>query len=134
RGAAILVTTHYLEEAEQCNRLGLLVAGDLVAEGTPSELKASQRGHLLELVTDQPDRASHILQSAMDRCRVSRFGDRLHVIVDAEPEEGIRNVTARLASDDIRVLNASEEPPSIEDIFIGIVERRRAEGNTAEAS
>src|SRR5262245_59229495 len=86
RGAAVLVTTHYLEEAEQCNRLGLLVAGELVAEGTPSELKASQRGHLLELVTDQPDRASHILQSAMDRWRVSRFGDRLHVIVDAEPE------------------------------------------------
>src|SRR5262249_28991222 len=43
RGVAILVTTHYLEEAERCNRLGMLVAGELVAEGTPSELKATQK-------------------------------------------------------------------------------------------
>ena len=43
-GTAILVTTHYLEEAEQCNRLGLMVAGELVAEGTPSGVKAAQGG------------------------------------------------------------------------------------------
>ena len=40
RGVAVLVTTHYLEEAEQCNRLGFMVAGELVAEGAPSEIKA----------------------------------------------------------------------------------------------
>ena len=44
RGMAILVTTHYLEEAEQCNRLGLMVAGELVAQGTPSGLKAAAEG------------------------------------------------------------------------------------------
>ena len=43
-GTAILVTTHYLEEAEQCNRLGLMVAGELVAEGTPSAIKSSAAG------------------------------------------------------------------------------------------
>ena len=43
-GTAILVTTHYLEEAEQCNRLGFMVAGELVAEGTPSGIKAQQHG------------------------------------------------------------------------------------------
>ena len=43
RGMAILVTTHYLEEAEQCNRLGFMVAGELVAQGTPSGLKAQQK-------------------------------------------------------------------------------------------
>ena len=42
RGTAILVTTHYLEEAEQCNRLGLMVAGELVAQGTPSGIKSEQ--------------------------------------------------------------------------------------------
>ncbi len=47
-GTAILVTTHYLEEAEQCNRLGFMVAGELVAEGTPSGVKSEQGGHLLE--------------------------------------------------------------------------------------
>ena len=43
RGTAILVTTHYLEEAEQCNRLGFMVAGELVAEGSPAEIKAAQK-------------------------------------------------------------------------------------------
>ena len=43
-GTAILVTTHYLEEAEQCNRLGMMVAGELVAEGTPTAIKAAQEG------------------------------------------------------------------------------------------
>ena len=70
---AILVTTHYLEEAEQCNRLGLLVAGELVAQGTPSDLKASQKGHLLELITDKPQLANNLLKGQMDRWRVSLF-------------------------------------------------------------
>jgi ABC-2 type transport system ATP-binding protein len=52
RGVAVLVTTHYLEEAEQCNRLGFMVAGELVAEGTPSGIKAAQSGHLIEMITD----------------------------------------------------------------------------------
>ena len=52
-GTAILVTTHYLEEAEQCNRLGLMVAGELVAEGAPTAIKSGQRGHLLELHVDR---------------------------------------------------------------------------------
>ena len=52
-GTAILVTTHYLEEAEQCNRLGLMVAGELVAEGSPSAIKGLQQGHLLELHVDR---------------------------------------------------------------------------------
>ena len=45
-GTAILVTTHYLEEAEQCNRLGFMVAGELVTEGTPAAIKSAQNGHL----------------------------------------------------------------------------------------
>ena len=46
------MTTHYLEEAEQCNRLGFMVAGELVAEGTPRGVKAAQGGHLLEFLVD----------------------------------------------------------------------------------
>ena len=61
-GAAILVTTHYLEEAEQCNRLGMMVAGELVAEGTPSGIKSQQSGHLLEFIVDQPQRAADLLK------------------------------------------------------------------------
>src|SRR5947207_14099170 len=88
---AILVTTHYLEEAEQCNRLGLLVAGELVAQGTPSSLKAAQKGHLLEFITDKPQRANNLLKDQMDRWRISLFGHRLQVIVDEDAQNRIRN-------------------------------------------
>ena len=131
-GMAILVTTHYLEEAEQCNRLGMLVAGELVAQGTPSSLKAAQKGHLLELITDKPQRANNVLKAEMDRWRISLFGDRLHVIVDEDPQTGIRNITNRLAAAEISVLQAHEELYSLEDVFIAVVEQMRHEGKTAE--
>ncbi len=96
-GTAILVTTHYLEEAEQCNRLGFMVAGELVAEGAPGAVKAEQGGHLIEFHVDQPQHAADFLKQGTDRWRVSIFGDRLHVITDDGVEEEIQSVTEKLA-------------------------------------
>jgi ABC-2 type transport system ATP-binding protein len=130
-GTAILVTTHYLEEAEQCNRLGFMVAGELVAEGTPSEIKSRQQGHLLEFLTDQPQRAADTLKRDGERWRVSLFGDRLHVITDDNRDAGIDATTRTLAASGIRVLGAREERFSLEDVFIGVVEKARLQGKVA---
>lgn len=130
RGVAVLITTHYLEEAEQCNRLGFMVAGELVAEGTPSSVKADQGGHLLELITDQPQEAAELLKHDREPWRVSLFGDRLHVIVDEEVEAGIRGVRDQLNAAGIEVERAYEEPYSLEDVFITVVEKvRKRNGN-----
>jgi drug efflux transport system ATP-binding protein len=130
-GMAILVTTHYLEEAEQCNRLGLLVAGELVAEGTPSSLKSAQKGHLLEIISDKPQLANNVLKGEMERWRISLFGDRLHVIVDEDAESGIRNITNRLTAAGITITSAREQPYSLEDVFIAVVEQMRHAGKAA---
>jgi len=130
-GTAILVTTHYLEESEQCNRLGLMVAGELVVEGTPSGIKSEQRGHLLELMVDQPQRASDLLKEDRERWRVSLFGDRLHVITDDDLASAERSTTEKLLSNGIRVLQAREERFSMEDVFISVVEKARQEGKVA---
>ena len=127
-GTAILVTTHYLEEAEQCNRLGFMVAGELVAEGTPSGIKAEQSGHLLEFMVDQPQRAADILKQGGDRWRVSLFGDRLHVITDEDVEPGKRSTTEKLQAQGIQVRSAREASYSLEDVFIVIVEKARQQG------
>ncbi|PWT95382.1 MAG: ABC transporter ATP-binding protein [Blastocatellia bacterium] len=129
RGVAVLVTTHYLEEAEQCNRLGFMVAGELVAEGTPSSVKADRGGHLLELITDQPQDAADLLKRDRESWRVSLFGDRLHVIVDEDVDTGIRGVSEQLQVANIQVLKAYEEPYSLEDVFIAIVEKMRRRNN-----
>jgi len=125
RGVAVLVTTHYLEEAEQCNRLGFMVAGELVAQGSPTGIKAEQGGHLLELVTDRPQAAADLLKETLERWRVSLFGDRLHVIVDEAADAGVRNITQRLGSGGIQVLKAHEETYSLEDVFIAVVEKAK---------
>ena len=125
RGVAVLVTTHYLEEAEQCNRLGFMVAGELVAQGTPTGIKAEQGGHLLELVTDRPQAAADLLKETMERWRVSLFGDRLHVIVDEDADAGVRNISERLGAAGISVVKAHEESYSLEDVFIAVVEKAK---------
>jgi ABC-2 type transport system ATP-binding protein len=128
RGMAILVTTHYLEEAEQCNRLGLMVAGELVTQGTPSGLKAAQKGHLIEFVTNAPQRANNLLKAEMEHWRVSLFGDRLHVIVDDDPRIGIERLTEKLRAAGIVVSRAQPKTFSLEDVFIAEVEQARVQG------
>ena len=130
-GAAVLVTTHYLEEAEQCNRLGFMVAGELVIEGTPSGVKAEQGGHLLEFIVDQPQKAADLLKTKEERWRVSLFGDRLHVITDEDVQTGIRMVTDKLKAAGIEVREAHAEEYSLEDVFIVVVEKARQEGKVA---
>jgi ABC-2 type transport system ATP-binding protein len=130
-GAAILVTTHYLEESEQCNRLGLMVAGELVAEGAPSGLKAQQAGHLLEFIVDRPQRAADVLKVDREPWRVALFGNRLHVITDEDAEHGTRAITRTLEANNIRVINAREEHFSMEDVFISVVEKARRQGKVA---
>jgi ABC-2 type transport system ATP-binding protein len=127
-GTAILVTTHYLEESEQCNRLGLMAGGQLVAEGSPTEIKGQQSGHLLEVVVDQPQRAADLLKNATERWRVSLFGNRLHVITDDDLAEGEKATREKLQSNGIRVLQMREGRLSMEDAFIRVVEKAREQG------
>jgi ABC-2 type transport system ATP-binding protein len=127
-GTAVLVTTHYLEEAEQCNRLGFMVAGEIVAEGSPTGVKAQQTGNLLEFVVDQPQKATDLLKTQGDRWRVSLFGDRLHVITEDDVQTGIRTTTEKLNAAGLKVLSARQGAFSLEDVFIATVEKARLIG------
>lgn len=125
-GAAVLVTTHYLEESEQCNRLGMMVAGELVAEGRPAEIKAQQQDRLFEFVVDQPQRASDLLKQEMDGWRVSLFGDRLHVITDKENQE--QRIAEKLKASGIEVRSVRQSRFSMEDVFISVVAQAQQRG------
>jgi ABC-2 type transport system ATP-binding protein len=130
-GTAVLVTTHYLEESEQCNRLGLMVAGELVAEGAPSDLKARQEGHLLEFTVDRPQQAADLLKMDTEHWRVALFGDRLHVITDEDIDTATQSITSKLEANGIRVIHVREEHFSMEDVFIAVVENARRQGKVA---
>jgi ABC-2 type transport system ATP-binding protein len=124
RGAGILVVTHYLEEAEQCNRLGFMVAGEIIAHGSPREVKANMHGTLYEIETDHPERALRVLKAKFGASRVSLFGDRLHLIVenDAQRVEAAND----LEKEGVRALQWTLAPFSLEDVFISLIESRRS--------
>jgi ABC-2 type transport system ATP-binding protein len=130
-GTAILVTTHYLEEAEQCNRLGFMVAGELVTEGSPSGIKSAQSGHLLEFIVDRPQRAMDLLKTDAERWRVSLFGDRLHIIAEEDAATAERTNRQKLEANGVHVISAREGRFSLEDVFISVVERARQAGKVA---
>jgi ABC-2 type transport system ATP-binding protein len=125
RGAGILVVTHYLEEAEQCNRLGFMVAGEIIADGSPTQVKANMKGNLAEIETDHPDRALATLKKKFGASRVSLFGDRLHLVT--ENEEQKREAGIALQEAGVRILADKPVPFSLEDVFISLIESRRSE-------
>jgi drug efflux transport system ATP-binding protein len=130
-GAAILVTTHYLEESEQCNRLGLMVAGELVAQGTPSSMKGQQDAHLLEFTINHPQQAADLLKEEWEGWRVSLFADRLHVITDDDVETSKQKIRQKLEQNGIQIINLREEQFSMEDVFISIVARSQEQRRVA---
>ncbi|MBW4521414.1 MAG: ATP-binding cassette domain-containing protein [Scytolyngbya sp. HA4215-MV1] len=122
QGTAVLVTTHYLEEAEHCNRMGFMVAGEVVTQGSPSQIKAEQPGQLIEVVLDQTQSASNQLKTHLDPWRVSIFGDRLHLVLD-NPDRELPLVRSTLADAHLDIQALRPIPFSLEDAFIGIVQR-----------
>jgi len=106
----------------------MMVAGELVAEGRPGQIKTEQKDRLIEFVVDQPQLASDLLKKDMDSWRVSLFGDRLHVItIEANQAQQIAH---KLEAAGINVASMRESQFSMEDVFISIVaqaQQRRAQ-------
>jgi ABC-2 type transport system ATP-binding protein len=124
QGTAVLVTTHFLEEAEQCNNLGFMVAGVVVAEGSPSSIKTSQPGQLFEVRYDDLAGAYGRLKTIIAPWRVSMFADSLHIVLD-HPESDWPRIESELAASGPNPGEVSRRLLgfSLEDSFISIVQR-----------
>ncbi|MGA9380748.1 MAG: ATP-binding cassette domain-containing protein [Phormidium sp.] len=121
-GTAILVTTHYMNEAEQCNRMCFMVAGRKVAEGSASEIKAAQPGQLFELRVGQLQESYDRLRQHLEPWRVSIFGDRLHIVLD-NPNQELPQVKSLLKQANLPLIETQPIAFSLEDAFIGEVQR-----------
>ncbi|MGA6973587.1 MAG: ABC transporter ATP-binding protein [Candidatus Binatus sp.] len=124
-GVTIFVTTHYMDEAEYCNRLALMNGGKLIALGTPTELKlGSIQGALLLLECDRLGDAIERVRRFDDVRDVAVFGNALHLVVaHAAIAPAIR---AALEADAISVTNLQSIRPSLEDAFVALTTRREA--------
>jgi ABC-2 type transport system ATP-binding protein len=123
RGITILVTTHYLDEAEYCNELILMNAGRLIASGTPTQLKTEHITYtILEVETAAPVAAMDLLRNQSWVIEISLFGTYLHIGVE-DAEKGRESVKSVLTSNSIQVQRIDQIVPSLEDVFLHLLEK-----------
>ena len=120
-GVCVVITTHYMDEAEYCNRIALINGGKLVALGSPSELKRSAiRGEILLVEGDDPGAMVEALEDAPAARDVAPFGSSLHIMVD----DAARDTPAIEAALRARGLRWSRIEPikaTLEDVFVQLV-------------
>jgi ABC-2 type transport system ATP-binding protein len=118
-GVAILITTHYMSDAEHCDHLALMFAGRVVAEGAPEDMKhrvEEEAGRLLEVIADQPGKAVMQLQRA-GFVGASLFGTRIHFFC-RDPVRDEECACRVLESSGVTVNSVTARPLSLEDVFI----------------
>ncbi len=121
-GTTVFVTTHYMEEAEYCNRLALMNRGRLVALDSPAGLRRSAREPLLEIEVDDAVRALGVLDGAPGVVRSGLFGRALHVTVTEAASAGApADLTHRLEDAGLHVIATRAIEPSLEDVFISLI-------------
>jgi len=120
-GVTILVSTHYMEEAEYCNRIALIDRGKLIAMGAPGELR-SQRlgGQLVEVECAPLGAALQALAAAPGVIEAAIFGDKLHVVL-GEAGLGPAELPGFLATRGIQAGQVRSVAPSLEDVFVHLV-------------
>jgi len=118
-GTTIMVSTHYMDEAERCHRLAILDRGVKVADGTPQELQASTGMHILEVIADNPYAAQSAIDARPEVVSVTQLGVRLRVLIPARHTDPIEIVRDALASRDV-VGEVRDAMPSLEDVFVAV--------------
>ena len=129
QGVTVFVTTHYMEESEYCDRLGIIYRGELIALGTPRELKT---GHMpeavLELECDRANDAMLVLERLPEIKEVALFGKGLHAVA-ADPAAAAAAIRAALTAGGYGLGRLERITPTLEDVFVSLIEARdRAAG------
>ncbi len=122
-GTSVLATTHYMDEAEYCNTVGMMYAGELIALASPDELRRRQPGLLVQVECADPPRAVKALAGMPGVLETTIHGALLHVSLDdASQVEGMK---ACLAQAGVGVRTVVSIQPSLEDIFLSMVRQRQ---------
>jgi ABC-2 type transport system ATP-binding protein len=136
-GTTILVSTHYMDEAERCHRIAILDHGVLVADGTPAELTEALQGRTVEVLAPEPRRAQKAMIAVPGVLSVAQIGNSLRVLAEA-PSRGIGDdVAARMR----QALSAAgveaevaDSQPNLEDVFVSSTRGRTDEASQERAA
>ncbi len=123
QGTTIMVTTHYMDEAEHCDRLAFIYEGRIIARGTPAEIKRDQMpGRVLEIRTDRPIEALRLVEDRAEVREAALYGAAIHAVVD---DAAVAPALQRILQTGGFTVDAVEPIlPSLEDVFVAVVEAR----------
>ncbi len=127
-GTTVFVTTHYLDEAEFCNRIMMIDAGKIIAGGSPGELKTKYLSNpIFEAETGNADTAIKILDKIPWIKSSAYFGEYIHITLN---KDELNNADTRkneimdiLGKDNISVKRIERIAPSLEDVFVNLLEK-----------
>ena len=124
-GVTVLVTTHYLDEAERCHRVALIHAGRLAVIGTVAEVKQVFNGRpIVEIRASRPVEAMNALDAMADVEKTSLFGTALHAVLRDEAVN-LEAIAARLRERGLDVDSIARVAPSLEDVFLDVVDKAK---------
>jgi ABC-2 type transport system ATP-binding protein len=127
-GTTVLVTTHYLEEAEYCNNIILINAGKLIAEGDSKVLKTEYiKNPIFEIECDRVVDALELMEKQSFVDETSIFGNQIHLIVN-EKYNSKDQISSVLESGNINIKRIDQIVPTLEDVFIHLLEKDTTNG------
>lgn len=131
RGTTVFVSTHYMEEAEYCNRLGLISHGELIALGTPESLRDAYPDAVIDIRCDRPQEVLAAVTAIKEAKSVALFGPGLHVVA---PQAAAQALVERIKEELIKLRQADAQveivAPSMEDVFIDLLDARDRAGKS----
>ncbi len=132
-GVTVFVTTHYMEESEYCDRLGIIYRGELIALGTPRALKAEHMTDaVLEIECSRPQEAMGLIETLPAVREVALFGKGLHAVA-ANAVAAEAAIRAALSAHAFPLERIERITPTLEDVFVSLIEARdRAAGALQE--
>ena len=132
-GVTVFVTTHYMDEAEYCDRLALIYRGELIALGTPEELKTERMAEeIVEVACDRPQELMEEIETIPGVKHAALFGRGLHVVT-GDARATVPAIGRILAASGVTAEHIEKIVPSLEDVFVSLIEARdREEGTQRE--
>lgn len=123
-GVSVLATTHYMDEAEYCNTIGMMYRGEMIALASPDSLRESLPGALVQIDCDRPIQAEQVLDGLDGVLDTAVHGAQVHVSLASTGL--LEEILAALAGAGLAVNRAEPIQPSLEDVFIHMVAQSRA--------
>ena len=131
-GVTVFVTTHYMDEAEYCDRLGLIYRGELIALDTPAGLKDRHMAEeIVEVLCERPQEAIGIIEELQGVRHAALFGRGLHVVAEAA-DAAAAAIAAKLEQQGFTGISTEKITPSLEDVFVSLIEARDRETEQPE--